>query len=33
MCDFDKNNKMPLYGQLMNFLLSENEFSTFRNRM
>lgn len=30
MCDFDKNNKMPLYGQLMNFLLSEIECDKFK---
>lgn len=30
MCDFEKNNKMPLYGQLMNFLLSEIECDKFK---
>ncbi|MDU1909854.1 GntR family transcriptional regulator [Fusobacterium sp.] len=30
MCDLDKNNKMPLYGQLMNFLLSEIECNKFK---
>ena len=30
MCDFNKNNKIPLYGQLMNFLLSEIECDKFK---
>lgn len=30
MYDFDKNNKIPLYGQLMNFLLSEIECDKFK---
>lgn len=30
MCDFEKINKMPLYGQLMNFLLSEIECDKFK---
>lgn len=30
MCDLDKNIKMPLYGQLMHFLLSEIECDKFK---